>query len=98
MQDAAKQRSRDIALVLVLLAFAFPAMAADPIVGTWSLNIPKSQFSPVLAALTQQQPPKQRTETYREIEGNQIEFSSTQLEPTGRPFRERCSGPCRAEP
>jgi hypothetical protein len=69
--------------VLALLAFASSALAADPIVGTWSLNIPQSKFSPVLAALTQQQPPKERTETYREIEGDQIEFSTREIRADG---------------
>ncbi len=33
------------ALVTMLL-FAGPALAADPIVGTWTLNVAKSKFSP----------------------------------------------------
>jgi len=33
-------------IVLAALFFAGPAFAADPIVGTWKLNVAKSKFSP----------------------------------------------------
>ncbi|MGB6606178.1 MAG: hypothetical protein WA747_13810 [Steroidobacteraceae bacterium] len=38
-------------LVLAAVTFASPAFAADPIVGTWQLNVAKSKFNPG-AALT----------------------------------------------
>jgi hypothetical protein len=33
-------------LMLVAVLFAGPALAADPIIGTWQLNVAKSKFSP----------------------------------------------------
>ena len=49
-------------LMLAALVFAGPAFAADPIVGTWKLNVAKSKFSPG-GALTA------ATRTYTEANG-----------------------------
>jgi ABC-type sugar transport system substrate-binding protein len=39
--------SRRLSLVtLIAVLFASPAFAADPIIGTWKLNVAKSKFSP----------------------------------------------------
>jgi len=65
---------RKAMLFLTMLALAGPLWAADPIIGTWKLNIARSTFSPVALALQGQKSPKETTEVYRE-EGDLIEFS-----------------------
>jgi hypothetical protein len=63
--------------IMTVLAVALPpavaaavgARGADPIIGSWKLNIAKSTFPPTLQA-----GPKEHTEVYREIEGDQIEL------------------------
>ena len=64
-------------LFLVVFAMVGSLWAADPIIGTWKLNVEESKFSPILKDI--QPPPKERTEVYREIEGDLIEFSSTTI-------------------
>jgi hypothetical protein len=59
---------RKAMLLLAVFGLAGSLFTADPIIGTWKLNIAKSKNLP--ADL------KERTETYREIEGDQIERSS----------------------
>src|SRR5579863_1685521 len=61
------------------LTMAGPASAADPIIGTWKLNLAQSKFSPAMEAITKRPPPKEYTEVYREIEGDQIEFTSNTI-------------------
>jgi hypothetical protein len=56
-------------------------MAADPIIGTWRLNLSESKFSPALSELAGP-PPKLHIETYREIE-DRIELSGTETRPDG---------------
>jgi len=58
-------------LILFLVIFSFPTIlwAADPIIGTWKLNIDKSNL-PSTGTV-----PKEMTETYRELTGDQIELT-----------------------
>lgn len=82
MRKAAASSYYTMALAIGVLSIAAVAAAADPMIGTWSLNVSRSAFSPAVAARLGP-PPKQQTEIYREIEGNQIEFSSTQTQADG---------------
>ena len=82
MRKATGSSYRIMILTIGVLSIAAVAAAADPMIGTWSLNISKSAFSPAAAARLGP-PPKQQIETYREIEGNQIEFSATQTQGDG---------------
>jgi hypothetical protein len=50
---------RHLALLVLLLSVALAMRAADPVVGTWHLNIAKSRYDPG-------QPPKRQTRIYRE--------------------------------
>ena len=60
---------------LVVFAMAGSLWAADPIIGTWKLNIAKSTHR-----MAPRSPlPKEWTEVYREIEGGQIEFTMTMI-------------------
>ncbi len=66
---------------LVLLAFlslAGSLWAADPIIGTWKLNIEKSKFPPDYPNI-----PKEQTETYRELSGDQIELTYQNVDQDG---------------
>jgi hypothetical protein len=72
-----------ITMIALVLSMAVPAIAADPIIGTWKLNVAKSKFSPVLQAITKRPPPKEYTEVYWEIEGDQIEFTNNEILPDG---------------
>ena len=65
---------RKTMLFLPMFTLTCSLWAADPIIGTWKLNIVKSTFSPVALALQGQKSPKETTEVYRE-EGDLIEMS-----------------------
>jgi len=52
-----------------------PIRLADPIIGTWKLNLAKSKLTPIPAY--NWAPPKEQTESYREIDGGRIERTST---------------------
>jgi len=74
---------RRLIVSIILLTTAVAANGADPIVGTWKLNIAKSNFSPVLQAVTKRAAPKEHTEIYREIDGDLIEFTTTEIRADG---------------
>ena len=54
---------RKVMLFLIVFALAGSLWAADPIIGTWKLNISKSKFRS-----GQQVTAKARTDVYREID------------------------------
>jgi hypothetical protein len=60
-----------------------PKHSADPIIGTWKLNATGSKFSPIVQAIRKQAPPKERSEVYREIEGDQIELTGEAVRTDG---------------
>ena len=69
---------RKAMLFLTMFALAGSVWAADPIIGTWKLNLSKSR-SRGGGDLTV----KERTDVYREIEGNQIEWTRTETRADG---------------
>jgi hypothetical protein len=69
---------RKAMLFLTVFALAGSLWAADPIIGTWKLNVAKSKFAP-----NQQKIPKSGTEVYREVEGDQIELTITRTAADG---------------
>jgi hypothetical protein len=69
---------RKAILLLAMCGLADSLLAADPIVGTWKLNLAKSKFAP-----NQPDIPKSGTEAYREVEGDQIELTVTRTEADG---------------
>ena len=69
-------------MLALISSMAVSAIAADPIIGTWNLNVAKSKFFPVRPK-DMRPPPKQRTEVYREIEGDQIEMTSRETQTDG---------------
>ena len=58
------------------LALATVAMAADPIIGLWKLNLAKSKFA-------SGQAPKEQTEIYREAGQGQIELNYNSIPSSG---------------
>lgn len=59
--------------------FSLPATigAADPLIGTWKLNVAKSKYPSTQPA------PKELTETYREINGGLIDFTYESVQADG---------------
>jgi hypothetical protein len=69
-----------VAVTIVLtLALSTVTLAADPIIGTWKLNIAQWKFSPILQTFLKQFTRKERTENYRVVEENQIELTSNTI-------------------
>jgi len=58
-----------------MLVSVAPAWAADPIIGTWKLDVAESTFSSAM----QDVPPKELVEVIREVEGGRIELASCRL-------------------
>ncbi len=68
---------RKAMVFLAVFTFAGSLWAADPIIGTWKLNVAKSKFpSPQLIF-------KEQTEVYREIGNGQIELTYTSIDKNG---------------
>lgn len=77
-----KERTgRSLALTIVALGLTLSAvsaaMAADPIIGTWKLDVSKSKLVPSLS------PPRAQTEVYRELASGQMELELTQVNNEG---------------
>jgi len=66
-----------IFLLIIILSLPSILCAADPIIGTWKLNISKSKFPP------NQPAPKEQVETYRELADGQIELTYQSTEKDG---------------
>jgi len=64
--------------ILFFTVFAFTGWLwpADPIVGTWKLNVAKSKGSPA-------EMPKERIEVYREINAGLMEYTGSETNPKG---------------
>ena len=69
---------RKAMLFLTVFALTGSLWAADPIIGTWKLNIAKSTF-----ASNAPPPPKEQTETYRYLNTGEIELTYKNLEKDG---------------
>jgi hypothetical protein len=68
---------RKALLLFVVLGLAGSGWAADPIIGTWKLNIAKSKFPSTQLTL------KEQTEVYRGIGNGQIELTYTSVNKDG---------------
>jgi hypothetical protein len=76
-----------ITAMLLVLVLATVAMAADPIIGSWKLNVAKSKLSPMKKA------PKEFTEVYREIDGKLIELTTNWIASDGSSSPEKFTFP-----
>lgn len=79
---------RKAMLLLAVIGLAGLLWAADPIVGTWKLNVAKSRFASALGAA-----PKQQTNTVRELAADQIEITVIGSRTDGSPISEKCTAP-----
>ena len=59
-------------LLLGIFGLAGSLWAADPIIGTWKLNIEKSKFSSAKHPMLDLTDPKEQTEVYRELDSGRI--------------------------
>ena len=66
---------RKAILLFGILGLTCSLWAADPIIGTWKLNIAKSKFSSAKHPMLNLTPPKEQTEIYRELDSNQVELT-----------------------
>jgi hypothetical protein len=65
-----------VGILGIMIMTAMPATAADPIVGTWKLDVGSSKFF--------LPPPKEQTEMYRELASGEVEMVLTRLQSDGK--------------
>lgn len=70
-------------LFLAVFGLAGSLWAADPIIGTWRLDTTESKIQPTPTS------PQKATDTYRLIDGNQIEFTRRGVQGDGTPIYSR---------
>ena len=75
------------AVVVFTLALATAAMAADPMVGTWKLNVAKSTFRPGQAT------PKEQTLVVRALDADTLELVGTGTRTDGSAMSGRYTWP-----
>jgi hypothetical protein len=78
---------RKVMLFLAIIGLTSTVWAADPIIGTWKLNLEESKFPPTEVM------PKERTEVYRELAVDQMEFTATGTEANGSPISFKATWP-----
>jgi len=78
---------RKAMLLLAVIGLGGSLLAADPVIGTWKLNIPGSKISPSGTA------PKELTEVYKEADGDQIEFTRTGIQTDGASLSSKWTWP-----
>ena len=76
-------------LVAVMLVSVAPAWAADPIIGTWKLDVAESTFSTAMQGV----PPKELVEVIREVEGGRIELAQSGTQQDGERITFRITYP-----
>ena len=77
MQRLLRMVALGAVLAVVLPVSGLSAQAADPVIGTWELNLAKSKYSPG-------PPPKSQTRTY-EVAGQAVKFSAKGVDAEGKP-------------
>jgi hypothetical protein len=66
---------RKAMLLLGIFGLAGSLWAADPIIGTWKLNIAKSKFSSAKHSMLKMTAPKEQTEVYKELDSGMVELT-----------------------
>ena len=77
MQTLTLRRATVLGIIVALFGFHSAAQGADPIVGTWALNVAKSKYSPGPA-------PKSESRTYTMV-GQEIKATSKGVDGDGKP-------------
>jgi len=80
-------------IFLAILVLAEPMWASDPFVGTWELNIAKSEFPSTLLEALGIPGPKQETIVVRELNGDEIEVIVTGTNIDGSPNSQKYAVP-----
>lgn len=75
-----------IYLLIITLFLPSTLWATDPIIGSWKLNVEKSDYSPILEAMRNISPPKEQISICRENDKDQIECTDTGVRMDGSPF------------
>jgi len=83
---------RKAMLLLAVLGLVGSVWAADPMVGTWKLNVAKSKFSPAYLALQKIAAPKEQSNVVREV-GDQFEVTVTGTRMDGSPISDKGAFP-----
>jgi hypothetical protein len=83
---------RKAMFLLAVFGLAGLLWAADPIIGTWKLNVAKSKFSPAYLALQKVAAPKEETLVFREV-GDQVELTATGTRTDGSPISSKSTSP-----
>lgn len=78
---------RKAMLLVAVFGLAGTLWAADPIIGTWKMNIAKSKFPPTEKA------PREQYETYRELSSGQTELTMSGVEADGSRFSSKWTWP-----
>jgi hypothetical protein len=65
----------------------------NPAVGTWKLDVGKSNFSPVFLALMHATPPKEETILIREVGTDEFELTVTGVQTDGKPIAAKSTAP-----
>ncbi len=76
-----------VVLFLAIMGLTSTVWAADPIIGTWKLNLEESRFPPTEVM------PKERTEFYLELGVDEMEFTATGIEANGSPISFKATWP-----
>lgn len=76
-----------IALVFVFVGLTASLQAADPIIGTWKLNLAQSRIPKDADG------PREITDVYRELDGNRMELDRTSVLNNGSPDPSRWTWP-----
>jgi hypothetical protein len=79
---------RKLMLLAAVFGLAGSLWAADPIIGTWKLNIAKSKFGPGVQATM-----KEQTNTLRELTVDQCELAITGIGTNGSPYSMKLTFP-----
>jgi hypothetical protein len=77
----------------LVLTMAVAAMAADPIVGTWKLNVAKSKFSADFLAIQKEAAPKESTLVVRDLDVDQIEITERGFRTDGSAISQKGAQP-----
>jgi hypothetical protein len=78
---------RKVMLLLAVVGLAGSLWGADPIIGSWKLNVAKSKIPPTETA------PKELTDVYRELGTDQIELIRTGSQTDGSPVSSKWTWP-----
>ncbi len=84
---------RKAMLLLAVFGLAGSLWAADPLIGTWKLNVAKSKFSPAFLALNNEVAPKEATLVIKDLSADEVEITETGTRTDGSAISQRFTQP-----